>query len=149
MDNRKIETRIIRRDGKPHCNRKMKKIVMTVYSNSDWILLAKPTGNCSTFMRRFSDEVPSMKYSVKTKGHTKDTFFPFISDDYIILASGEMTSQEGQKVEVELCLNDNKYLESQKYTPSLDFVLLTKDRREQKKKMSHIQFLSNEEVVAF
>jgi hypothetical protein len=89
-----------------------------------------------------------MKYSVKTKGYTKDKFFPFISDDYIILASGEMTSHKGQKIEVELSLNYDEYLESQKYAPSLDFVLLTKDRKEQKKKMSHIKFLSNEEVVA-
>jgi hypothetical protein len=148
MDNRKIESHVIRRDAKLLRNSQMKKIVMTVYCNSDWILLAKPAGNCSTFNRMFSNDIPTMKYSVKTKGHTKDKFFPFISDDYIILASGEMTSQKGQKIEVELSLN-NKYLESQKYALGLDFVLLTKDRREQKKKMSHIQFLSNEEVVAF
>ncbi|OQX56255.1 MAG: hypothetical protein B5M53_02370 [Candidatus Cloacimonas sp. 4484_209] len=112
-------------------NTKSKRISLTIYSNSDWILLAKPTSDNPYFSKLFTDRSSPISYSVKTKqSHNNNKFFPFIKDEYIIIASGEKTSKEGEKIEVELKLNDFENLSEGTYSANIDFVLLTKDKYE-------------------
>ena len=76
---------------------RIKKIVLTVYSNTTWILLAKPNSSDSFFNTLFTEESSPLSYSVKTKGtHDNYRFHPFIQDDYIIIASGKETAPDGQ-----------------------------------------------------
>ena len=124
-----------------------KKIIMTVYSNSEWILLAKPNSSDSIFNSFFTDETSPISYSVKTENlHTSNEFYPFIRDEYSIIASGKETSQKGQKIEIELRLNGN--IESVDQKTSIDFVLLTKNRYEQKMKRENECLLPKKEIVA-
>ena len=122
------------------------KIIITVYSNSEWILLAKPNSSDSIFNSSFTDETSPISYSVKTENlHTSNEFYPFIRDEYSIIASGKETSHKGQKIEIELRLNGN--IETVEQTASIDFVLLTKDRYGQKMKRENEYLIPKKEIV--
>ncbi len=123
----------IRRDGDLFSKERTKTIVFTVFSNSEWILLAKPNSGDSFFNGLFIEESSPLSYCVKTKGcRNGNKYYPFIQDDYIIIASGEKTASEGQEVEIKLKLSASDDLESGDYDASIDFVLLTKERYMQK-----------------
>jgi hypothetical protein len=110
-----------------------KTIVLTVYSNTTWILLAKPSSSDSFFNNLFTDDSTPLSYSVKTKGtHDNFRFHPFIQDDYIIIASGKKTPSEGQEVEINLRINKGESVNPGEHTANIDFVLLTKERYIQK-----------------
>lgn len=137
----------IRRDDDILSNIRTKEIIMTVFSKSEWILLAKPNSSDSFFDRLFTDSPPPISYSVKTERNHRNRFYPFIYDDYIIIASGKKTSKKGKKLEIELRLNAISNLESGDHTASIDFVLLTKDIYEQKMKRENKHYFYQKELV--
>jgi hypothetical protein len=123
----------IKRDGDLFGNERTKSIVLTFLSNSDWILMAKPNSSDSFFRGLFTDESSPLSYIAKTKGCKNGTrYHPLIMNDYIIIASGSKTANEGQEVDIKLRLNAPKHVKPGDYNASIDFVLLTKERYMQK-----------------
>ncbi len=119
----------IRKDACLESNEKIKDITLTVFSNTEWILLAKSNSGNSFFNSLFKDDSSPVSYSVKTKDyHTNNRFYPFIQDDYIIIASGEKTSNEGLELLISLRLNGLQSIKNGTHSTSIDFILLTKDR---------------------
>jgi len=138
----------IRTYEKPRTFDKKKTIVFTVYSNATWILLAKPNLSNLKFNHLFSDDNCSLSYSIKTEGlHSNNRFYPFIQDDYVIIASGEKTSNKGKEVEIELRLNHPNTLEIGNHTSNIDFVLLTKERYVQKIEHSSNNFCTTSKIL--
>jgi hypothetical protein len=130
---RKLDFGTIRRDGDLFGEERTKTIVLTVFSNTEWILLAKPNTSDSFFSSLFTEESSPLRYCVKTKGcRNGNKYYPFVLDDFIIIASGDKTVNEGQEVEIRIRLNTNGAMASGNYDASIDFVLLTKERYMQK-----------------
>lgn len=115
-------------------NIRMKDIVLTVYSNSEWILLAKPNRNDFLRNNGLRGNGAFLSYQVKTSEPNSEKFYPFIKDDYIIIASGEKTEKNGHKLEIVLRLEKSKNQSPGKHMESIDFVLLTKERYYKKMK---------------
>jgi len=129
---------------KSRVNETKKNITLTVYSNATWILLAKPCSDDSRFKSLFIDEDSPLSYCIKTMGsHSNNRFYPFIQDDYVILASGEKTSEKGNEIEIQLRLNNLDKMGYGSHNASIDFVLLTRE-----KYMRNIQYQSNKFSLA-
>ncbi len=64
----------IRRDGDPLGASRIKEITMTVFSKSEWILLAKPNSSDSFFDRLFTDSPPPISYSVNVCVYADSVF---------------------------------------------------------------------------
>jgi hypothetical protein len=130
---KKLDFGTIRRDEDFFGNERTRTIVLTVFSNSEWILMAKPNSEDSFFNSLFTEGSSPLSYCVKTEGgRNGNKFFPLIQDDYIIIASGKKTSGNGQEVEIRLKLSTDVNMQSGDYNASIDFVLLTKERYMQK-----------------
>lgn len=143
MKNAVLDFGLIKRDEAQFVNSKTQRITITVYSNSEWLLLAKPHSNNTMFSKLFTDETSPISYSVKTKSIDKDRFYPFIQDEYIIIASGKKTSRNGKKLDIKIRLNDVDNQVIGAYTTNIDFVLLTKEKYGQKmKKVNQKPYLS-------
>ncbi len=125
-----------------------KTIMLTVFSNYEWILLAKPNSSDSIFSSLFTNETSPLMYSVRTNGVKANDFYPFIKDEYIIIASGKKTTSEGQIIEIEFRLNSIDNLNTGTHSSSIDFVLLTKDRYKQKVKRENDYFFLKDKVVS-
>jgi hypothetical protein len=126
---KKLDFGTIRRDGDLFGSKRTRTIILTVFSNSEWILMAKPNSEDSAFNSLFTEASSPLSYCVKTKGcRNGNEFYPMVRDDFIIIASGKKTNNNGQEVEIRLKLSADLKMESGDYNASIDFVLLTRER---------------------